>query len=39
MTVVKVAYEKPVLTKHDGLRDITFTCPKWQCSFDIPPED
>lgn len=33
----KQAYEKPVLTKHENLIDITFECPNWQCSVTVPP--
>ena len=30
-------YEKPQLTRHDNLRDVTFECPNWQCSVVVPP--
>lgn len=30
-------YERPVLVKHDSLREITFECPDWQCSVTVPP--
>ena len=33
----KETYEKPVLTRHDNLKDITFECPQWQCSVVVPP--
>lgn len=28
----KVSYEKPVLIKHENLREITFSAHDWQCS-------
>lgn len=31
------SYEKPALSKHGNLRDITFECPNWQCSIIVPP--
>jgi hypothetical protein len=34
----KMSYEKPVLTRHENLKDITFECPNWQCSVTVPPE-
>jgi hypothetical protein len=37
MKKVRSSYEKPVLTKHANLRDITFECPNWQCSVTVPP--
>ncbi len=30
-------YAKPVLVKHENLKDITFECPNWQCSVVVPP--
>ena len=33
----KKHYTKPVLTKHENLRDLTFECPNWQCSVTVPP--
>jgi len=30
-------YAKPVLIKHDNVKDITFECPNWQCSVTVPP--
>ena len=30
-------YEKPELTRHDNLKEITFECPAWQCSVVVPP--
>ncbi|GBE58257.1 hypothetical protein BMS3Abin01_01190 [bacterium BMS3Abin01] len=33
----KEAYEKPVLIKHENLKEITFECPNWQCSVTVPP--
>ncbi len=30
-------YEKPVLTRHENLKDITLECPDWQCSVVVPP--
>ena len=30
------SYEKPVLMKHENLRDVTFECPDWQCSVTVP---
>jgi hypothetical protein len=34
---MKKAYDKPVLVKHENLKDITFECPDWQCSVAVPP--
>lgn len=31
------SYQKPVLTKHANLKDMTFECPDWQCSVVVPP--
>ncbi|MFA6001616.1 MAG: hypothetical protein WC828_05820 [Thermoleophilia bacterium] len=31
------SYEKPVLTRHENLKDISFECPNWQCSVVVPP--
>lgn len=36
-TEERVSYEKPVLVKHENLKDITFECPSWQCSVVVPP--
>lgn len=36
-TEERMSYEKPVLTKHANLKDITFECPSWQCSVIVPP--
>lgn len=33
----KAPYEKPVLTRHQNLRDLTFECPGFQCSVVVPP--
>lgn len=33
----KSPYEKPALTKHENLKDLTFECPDWQCSVVVPP--
>jgi hypothetical protein len=30
-------YVRPVLVKHESLREITFECPEWQCSVTVPP--
>jgi len=30
-------YAKPVLSKLENVRDITFECPNWQCSVTVPP--
>ena len=30
-------YEKPELIRMDNLKDITFECPNWQCSVEVPP--
>ncbi len=30
-------YEKPVLTKHDNLKELTFECSNWSCSVTVPP--
>lgn len=37
MKKARASYEKPVLTKHENLKDITFECPNWQCSVVVPP--
>lgn len=29
-------YVRPVLVKHESLREITFECPEWQCSVSVP---
>jgi hypothetical protein len=29
-------YVRPVLVKHESLREITFECPNWQCSVNVP---
>jgi hypothetical protein len=29
-------YAKPVLVRHENLRDVTFECPDWQCSVAVP---
>lgn len=29
-------YEKPVLVRHENLKDVTFECPNWQCSVVVP---
>lgn len=29
-------YEKPVLTKHENIRELTNECPDWQCSVVVP---
>jgi hypothetical protein len=34
---MKKAYDKPVLVKHENLKEITFECPDWQCSVTVPP--
>ncbi len=34
---MKASYEKPVLSTHANLKDITFECPEWQCSVTVPP--
>lgn len=31
------SYQKPVLTKHENLKDLTFECLDWQCSVAVPP--
>jgi len=33
----RMTYEKPALTRHDNLKEITFECPQWQCSVIVPP--
>lgn len=33
----KSPYEKPVLIKHENLKDLTFECPDFQCSIVVPP--
>jgi len=33
----KLSYEKPALTRHENLKEITFECPNWQCSVEVPP--
>jgi hypothetical protein len=33
----RATYEKPVLVKHENLKEITFECPNWQCSVAVPP--
>lgn len=33
----RASYEKPVLSKHENLKDLTFECPNWQCSVVVPP--
>ena len=33
---VKMSYEKPVLTKHENLKDISFECTEWQRSVTVP---
>lgn len=30
-------YAKPELVKQDNLKEITFECPSWQCSVNVPP--
>lgn len=37
MKKAQTSYEKPVLTKHNNLRDLTFECPEWSCSVTVPP--
>lgn len=37
MKKAHASYEKPVLTKHENVRDLTFECPDWQCSVVVPP--
>lgn len=37
MKKAHTSYEKPVLTKHANLKDLTFECPNWQCSVTVPP--
>lgn len=33
----RAPYEKPVLTKHGNIKDLTRECPEWQCSIVVPP--
>ncbi len=35
--VNRAPYEKPVLTRHENIKDVTFECPAWQCSVTVPP--
>ena len=35
--VLRTSYERPVLTKHENLKDVTLECPEWQCSVVVPP--
>ncbi len=32
----KAPYERPQLTRHEGLKDLTRECPAWQCSVTVP---
>lgn len=36
-TQTRKSYTKPVLAKLNSLKEITFTCPAWQCSVIVPP--
>lgn len=35
--VVRGPYSKPQLEKQENLKEITFECPQWQCSVNVPP--
>ncbi|MHB1412951.1 MAG: hypothetical protein ACYCXU_09740 [Thermoleophilia bacterium] len=34
----KLSYEKPELTRHENLIDVTFECANWQCSVVVPSQ-
>ncbi len=33
----KASYQKPKLTRHANLKELTFECANWSCSVTVPP--